>query len=320
MRASRLLSILLQLQARGRISSRDLAKKLEVSERTVHRDMEALCASGVPVFAERGSRGGWELSEGYRTNLTGMKKEEVFSMILTSSTRIASDLGKKKDLDSAFMKFMASLPPAYQKEVEIVRQRIHIDGAGWSGSEEKFPFLPLLQEAVWKEKKIILRYGSDDKSKKRIVFPLGLVAKGRVWYLVAKYGKEFRTFRISRILEATLSGDSFERPKKFDLEKYWSESTRDFFSKLPSYRVRLRIKTDRFDFLNTISYVQILEYLRIDSDWSEIEADLGSREFALHHILGLGDSALLLEPKELREVLLSSAEKIINSYSKTSDP
>ncbi|EMY78946.1 WYL domain protein [Leptospira weilii serovar Ranarum str. ICFT] len=317
MRASRLLSILLQLQARGRISSRDLAKKLEVSERTVHRDMEALCASGVPVFAERGSRGGWELSEGYRTNLTGMKKEEVLSMILTSSTRIASDLGKKKDLDSAFMKFMASLPPVYQKEVEIVRQRIHVDGAGWGGSEEKFPFLPLVQEAVWNEKKIILRYGSDEESKKRIVFPLGLVAKGSVWYLVAKYGKEFRTFRISRILEARLSGDSFERPKKFDLEKYWRESALDFFSKLPSYPVRFRIKANRFYFLNTISYVRILEYLKIDSDWSEIEVDFQTREFALYHILGLGDSAVLLEPKELREVVLSSAEKIIRSYSKS---
>ncbi|EMM80581.1 HTH domain protein [Leptospira interrogans str. 2006001854] len=171
MRADRLLSILLQLQAKGRISSRDLAKKLEVSERTIHRDMEALSASGIPVFAERGSKGGWELSEGYRTNLTGMKKEEIFSMILTSSTRIASDLGRKKDLDSALMKFMASLPPAYQKEAEMVRQRIYVDGAGWSCSEEELPFLSLIQEAVWQGKKIVLRYKTDEESKKE-TFPL----------------------------------------------------------------------------------------------------------------------------------------------------
>ncbi|MGJ4752151.1 helix-turn-helix transcriptional regulator [Leptospira kmetyi] len=314
MRADRLLSILLQLQAKGRISSRDLAKKLEVSERTIHRDMEALSASGVPVYAERGSKGGWELSEGYRTNLTGMKKEEIFSMILTSSTRIASDLGKKKDFDSAFMKFMASLPPAYQKEAEMVRQRIHIDGAGWGCSEEEFPFLPLIQEAVWQEKKIVLRYRSDEESKKRIILPLGLVAKGKTWYLVAKYGKEFRTFRISRILEAKL-GESFDRPKKFDLEKYWQESTRNFFSKLPSYPVLLRIKTERFDFFKMISYGRILEYSKLNSEWTEVKADLETKEWALHHVLGLGDSAILLEPKELKTELINAAEKIAGSYS-----
>ncbi|MCG6168831.1 YafY family transcriptional regulator [Leptospira sp. FAT2] len=314
MRADRLLSILLQLQAKGRISSRDLAKKLEVSERTIHRDMEALSASGVPVFAERGSKGGWELSEGYRTNLTGMKKEEIFSMILTSSTRIASDLGKKKDFDSAFMKFMASLPPAYQKEAEMVRQRIHIDGAGWGCAEEEFPFLPLIQEAVWQEKKVILRYRSDEESKKRIILPLGLVAKGKTWYLAAKYGKEFRTFRISRILEAKL-GDSFERPKKFDLEKYWQESTRNFFSKLPTYPIRLKVRTDRFEFFRMISYGRILEYSTINKDWIEVKADLETKELALHHILGLGDSAILIEPKELKKEILSQAEKLSMAYS-----
>ncbi|ASV05218.1 transcriptional regulator [Leptospira interrogans serovar Canicola] len=315
MRADRLLSILLQLQAKGRISSRDLAKKLEVSERTIHRDMEALSASGIPVFAERGSKGGWELSEGYRTNLTGMKKEEIFSMILTSSTRIASDLGRKKDLDSALMKFMASLPPAYQKEAEMVRQRIYVDGAGWSCSEEELPFLSLIQEAVWQGKKIVLRYKTDEESKKRNVSPLGLVAKGKIWYLVAKYEKEFRTFRVSRIVEAKL-GDSFERPKRFDLEKYWKDSTQNFLSKIPSYPVRFKIHVSKIEFFKNISYIRILKYSKINKDWIEVIADLETREWALHHILGLGDSVVLWEPEELRESILISASKILDSYSK----
>ncbi|EMN49522.1 HTH domain protein [Leptospira interrogans str. L1207] len=247
MRADRLLSILLQLQAKGRISSRDLAKKLEVSERTIHRDMEALSASGIPVFAERGSKGGWELSEGYRTNLTGMKKEEIFSMILTSSTRIASDLGRKKDLDSALMKFMASLPPAYQKEAEMVRQRIYVDGAGWSCSEEELPFLSFIQEAVWQGKKIVLRYKTDEESKKRNVSPLGLVAKGKIWYLVAKYEKEFRTFRVSRIVEAKL-GDSFERPKRFDLENIGKIAHKIFYLKYHLIQYVLRFMFQKLIF------------------------------------------------------------------------
>ncbi|EMS82989.1 helix-turn-helix transcriptional regulator [Leptospira noguchii] len=316
MRAGRLLSILLQLQAKGRISSKDLAKKLEVSERTIHRDMEALSVSGIPVFAERGSKGGWELSEGYRTNLTGMKKEEIFSMILTSSTRIASDLGRRKDLDSALMKFMASLPPAYQKEAEMVRQRIYVDGAGWSCSEEEFPFLSLIQEAVWQEKKIVLRYKTDEESKKRIVSPLGLVAKGKIWYLVAKYEKEFRTFRVSRIIEAKL-GDSFERPKRFDLERYWKDNTLNFLSKIPTYPVHFKIRVSKFNFFKNILSARILEYSKIDKDWVEVKADLETKEWALHHILGLGDSVVLWEPEELRKVVLSSVGKIIDFYSKT---
>ncbi|MBM9502478.1 YafY family transcriptional regulator [Leptospira sp. 201903071] len=313
MRADRLLSILLQLQAKGRISSKDLARKLEVSERTIHRDMEALGASGVPVFAERGSKGGWELSEGYRTNLTGMKKEEIFSMILTSSTRIASDLGRKKEFDSAFMKFMASLPPAYQEEAEMIRQRIHIDGAGWGNWKEEFPFLPLLQEAVWQNRKVILRYKSDEVSKKRIVLPLGLVAKGKVWYLIAKYGKEFRTFRISRILEAQL-GEPFERPKKFDLEKYWQESTQAFFSKIPTYSVSIKIKSEVLDRLKSFTYNCILEYPTIDDNWIEAKVNFETKEWALQHILGLGNSAIVLEPKELKEAITASAENILKSY------
>ncbi|PJZ53276.1 helix-turn-helix transcriptional regulator [Leptospira adleri] len=313
MRADRLLSILLQLQAKGRISSKDLARKLEVSERTIHRDMEALSASGVPVFAERGSKGGWELSQGYRTNLTGMKKEEIFSMILTSSTRVASDLGRKKEFDSAFMKFMASLPAAYQEEAEMIRQRIHIDGAGWGNWKEEFPFLPLLQEAVWKNRKVILRYKSDEASKKRIVLPLGLVAKGKVWYLIAKYGKEFRTFRISRILEAQL-GDTFERPKKFDLEKYWQESTQAFFSKLPTYSVLLKIRTEELERFRLFAYNCILESTKIDDSWIKARVNFETMEWALHHTLGFGSSVIVLEPKELREAVSASAKEILKSY------
>ncbi|RHX88679.1 helix-turn-helix transcriptional regulator [Leptospira stimsonii] len=313
MRADRLLSILLQLQAKGRISSKDLARKLEVSERTIHRDMEALSASGVPVFAERGSKGGWELSQGYRTNLTGMKKEEIFSMILTSSTRIASDLGRKKEFDSAFMKFMASLPAAYQEEAEMIRQRIHIDGAGWGNWKEEFPFLPLLQEAVWENRKVILRYKSDEASKKRIVLPLGLVAKGKVWYLIAKYGKEFRTFRISRILEAQL-GETFERPKKFDLEKHWQESTQEFFSKLPSYSVSLKIKNNELEHFRKFAYSYILEYSKIDDTWVRASVNFETKEWAQHNILGFANRVIVIEPKELREAIKASASAILESY------
>ncbi len=126
-----MLSILLLLQTNGRMTSRQLAEKLEVSERTIFRDMESLSMAGVPVFAERGSSGGWHLSEGYRTNLTGLKKDEIQSLLLMNPTGVLKDLGLDQDFDQAFLKLLAALPPSIRSDAEYVRQRIHIDGAGW---------------------------------------------------------------------------------------------------------------------------------------------------------------------------------------------
>src|SRR3954452_11633467 len=151
MRADRLLSILLLLQVNHRITSRALAERLEVSERTIHRDMEALTAAGVPVMAERGTGGGWSLLEHYRTNLTGLNEAEVQALFLTRPPQLLGDLGMDKASDAALIKLFAALPAMYRRGAEEVRQRIYIDITGWNRPEEAVPLLPTLQEAIWQE-------------------------------------------------------------------------------------------------------------------------------------------------------------------------
>jgi predicted DNA-binding transcriptional regulator YafY len=199
MRADRLLQIMLLLQTRGCLTSKELAARLEVSERTIFRDMEALSAAGVPVYAERGVQGGWKLAEGYRTDWAGLNKEEIVSLLAAKPHRHLSDLGWSPKFEAALLKLLASLSPTLRRDVEYARERLYVDGAGWHPSGEDVPLLPLLQEAVWAGRQLRLDYASGSGSGGmrmdhasgsgsgglRIVHPLGLVLKGSLWYLVA---------------------------------------------------------------------------------------------------------------------------------------
>src|SRR5579872_4220872 len=179
MRADRLLSILLLLQINRRLTARELAKRLEVSERTILRDMEALSTAGVPVTAERGIGGGWYLLEEYRTNLTGMSEAEIRTLFLMQPTRLLADLGWHQASEAALIKLLAALPSLSRRNAEDMRQRIHVDTASWHRPEEAFPYLQTLQDAIWQERKLHMLYQrSDDSTVERLVDPLGLVAKG----------------------------------------------------------------------------------------------------------------------------------------------
>ncbi|TGK03210.1 YafY family transcriptional regulator [Leptospira langatensis] len=314
MRADRLLNILLHLQAKGRTTAKELSKKLEISERTVHRDMEALCSAGIPIYAERGIGGGWALSEGYRTNLTGFKKEEVISLLLVHSSRVLEDLGKKKDFDSAFVKLLAALPPAYRKDAETVRQRIHIDGAGWNRAIRELPLLPVLQDAVWEERKLKIIYEKEGKREPRTIEPYGLVAMDTTWYVVAKRGREMRVYRISRIKEAEMISDRFERPKKFDLAKYWEEWVSEFKSRVPKYIVTLRVTESEGQRIKSLPYVRFKELRTLDGGFAEIDIDMETREWALSHVMHFGESIYVQEPGELREAIIQRAKDILEMY------
>ena len=204
MRADRLLSIMLLLQTYRRMTAHDLANRLEVSERTIHRDMESLSAAGVPVVAERGAGGGWSLMGEYRTNLTGLNEAEIQALFLARSPRLLDDLGLGKAAEAAFIKLFAAVPPAMRRDAESASQRIYVDGAGWNQSEESAPLLPFLQDAVLKDRAVRFKYQrGDDCAVVREVGPLGLVAKGGVWYLVAAIDGDIRNYRVSRVIEKT---------------------------------------------------------------------------------------------------------------------
>ncbi|HUJ14795.1 MAG TPA: WYL domain-containing protein [Thermoanaerobaculia bacterium] len=288
MRADRLLSILLQLQMRGRMTTRDLAKRLEVTERTIHRDMTALGSAGVPVFAERGARGGWRLMDGYRTNLTGLSEGELQALFVARPEKLLADLHVPR----------ISRP-------DLARERIFIDITGWNRGSDPVPHLSTLLDAVWRDRKIRILYGDDVGSAERILSPLGLVAKGSVWYLVAQAAEDVRSYRVSRVRGAWVLDESFVRPAAFDLERFWNESAARFKERLPRFDVVVR--TTAVEWLR-----RMMRYGAIDAvEGDVVRLHFDSADVARIVLLGMGDQVEVLDPPSLRESIVAAARAII---------
>jgi predicted DNA-binding transcriptional regulator YafY len=316
MRADRLLSIILLLQTRGRMTARTLADELEVSERTIHRDMEALSLSGIPVIAERGIGGGWSLLGEYRTSLTGLSEAEVQSLFVTRPTRLLADLNMEKAADGALLKLLAAMPSTYRERAEYARQRLHIDVSGWQKSDESAPLLHVLQEAVWQESKIKFAYGRDNCAVERTADPLGLVAKGSVWYLVAGVDGEIRSYRVSRIESVDVLSEHADRPPDFDLGAFWRESSRRFQAALPEYVVRARVRTEIIPRLTYAGrFARIQQIGEVSSDgWAEAVIRFDVEEMAMEYALSFGTNLEVLEPVDLRKRVSKMAAATIAMY------
>lgn len=325
MRADRLLSIMLLLQVHGQMSARELARRLEVSERTIHRDMLALSASGVPVVAERGSQGGWSLLEDYRTNLTGLNQPEARALALSVPPRLLADLGLNQASDAAYIKLMAALPGSSREDAGFMRERIHVDMSGWADYEESAPLLPALQDALWQERCLRIRYTRNDGVQvEREVDPFGLVAKGSVWYLVAGVNaSEPRTYRVSRIAAAEILETPSQRPDEFDLPAFWKQSTSDFKSTLPRYSVRARLAPGIMERLRyagrytRLDRVEVVEPAREDG-WQTVLIHFEREREAAEFLLSFGAQIEVLEPTDLREKIIRAAEDLLRFYRKDS--
>jgi len=317
MRADRLLSILLLLQVHHRMTTRELAKRLEVSERTIHRDMEALGSAGVPVTAERGIGGGWSLLEEYQTKLTGLTEAEIQALFLTTPTRLLADLGLHQASEAALIKLLAAIPSLSRRDAEYVRQRIHVDTAGWHHSEEAVPALPTLQEAIWQERKLLFTYQrGDDTTVERLVDPLGLVAKGSAWYLIAAVEDEIRTYRVSRVQSAKVTDQLCVRPQGFDLAAYWAQSSTHFVANLPRYPVTVRIAPEVLE-----QVYHAGRYARIDhveppgaDGWIMLRLLFENEDAACGYILSFGTQVEILDPQSLREKVIRLAESVAAFY------
>lgn len=319
MRADRLISIVLLLQNAGQMTAKQLAEQLEVSERTVHRDMEALSAAGIPVYAERGTQGGWKLAEGYRTSLTGLKADELSTLLLAGSLELLGDLGKREAYDAACRKIWAAAPDSYRQAAEFTRQRIHIDGAGWQESSDSTDCLPTIQEAVWAERKLAIAYERGSETVARIICPLGLVAKRNTWYVVAETDGEYRTYRISRIRSAELQAERFRRPDDFQLDAYWKQSMERFTAELPKYPAKLSLTELGLRRIRQERYVKVIAEApgRIDN-WLEAEVEFNTLESACDIALSIGPELIVLEPAELRARLIGRAAAIVGLYEEAS--
>lgn len=320
MRADRLLMIMTLLQTHRQLSSRELAERLEVSERTVHRDMEALSNVGIPVYSERGSKGGWLLTEGYRNQITGLTTSEIRALLLLQSSSVVNDLGLNEQTHSALRKLLSALPSALRRDAEFVRERIHIDGAGWhSTAPTRDSLLEIVQEAIWAERSLHIAYRRWDSGEdaERIVHPFGLVAKKSVWYLVARSESEdeLRTYRISRLKNASMTSMTFVRPPTFDLAAYWEQSTELFKANLPRYPARVRISIERWDQFAQERYVSLLVREKTnDGKWFEADVAFNTEESARQILLGYGRHAQALSPESLRNGIYEENKAAILLY------
>lgn len=320
MRADRLFSIVLLLQSHRLLTARDLARRLEVSERTIHRDMDALSGAGIPVVAERGTGGGWSLLGEYRTNLTGLNEAEIQSLFVTKPTRLLADLNLEKAAEGALLKLLAALPSVYRQGAEYARQRIHVDVTGWNRSEETVPLLHVLQEAVWQERKLrmIYRRGGCDEVL-RLVDPLGLVAKGSVWYLVAGTEEgEVRSYRVSSVKSAELMDARSVRPKDFDLASFWEQSSAKFRANLGQYQMKARVRPEIVPRLAYAGrFARAEQTGRTDEEgWVEVLLRFDVEEMACEYALSFGTKLEVLEPEALREKVVDAAKSIVDFYAR----
>jgi predicted DNA-binding transcriptional regulator YafY len=316
MRADRLLSLLMLLQTRGAQTAQSLAAALEVTERTIYRDVTALSAAGIPVYTERGPGGGIALVEDYRTNLTGLNAEEVRALFMLSIPAPLDQLGVGDELRMALLKLSAALPSSRRAEESSVRQKIHLDAAGWFHSEEPTPHLKTIQSALWSDRSLDITYHSDFAADIEMrIDPYGLVAKANAWYLVGAREDHIRVLRVSRIQQARLRDEGFEHPSAFNLPSFWKSWCDEFESSRPQVSVTLRVSPSLAKVLTAGHPETLMEPPKFEpGGWQTLTLTFESIESARARILGYGGAVEVLEPLALRRSVIDFAEQALLRY------
>lgn len=325
MRASRLLSILLMLHARGQLSAQAVADELEVSVRTVYRDVEALGAAGIPVYATRGRNGGFRLLDGYRTKLTGLTEDEAAGLFLAGLPAAAADLGLGEVVAVTRLKLLAALPAPLRARAERIRDRFHLDAPGWERAADSPPQLEAIAEAVWSEHRVRIGYRRSDRViVERLLEPLGLVLKAGVWYLVAAPpGRSPRTYRLSRVQAVTRLNETFSPPAGFDLRQHWADYQRDYERRLFHGSATIRLSPDGRRLLFLIGSIAARAgheaMSEADADgWTRTTIPIESVPHARHALLQLGAEVEVLDPPELRAEIARSAAAMLQRYPEAS--
>ena len=306
MRASRLVSFLLLLQTRGHLTAAELSERLEVSERTVQRDAQALAAAGVPIASVRGPAGGYRLERGYRTKLTGLDSTEAEALFVGP----AAELGLGRELAAARLKLLASLPGELQERASRASELFHVDTRGWFREEDRAPHLPVIAGALWRGQRVDIRYREGRNVVSRRLDPLGLVLKAGVWYLLARRRGEERVYRVSRIVSARERAQASERPAGFDLATAWTERSEAFERSRRQVEVTLRVPRNELQYLRE---PRVLE----DGERPTVTAKFESLEQAFRNLLAYGPGAEVLAPAELRDRIAAAAAATAALYAAT---
>ncbi|MBS0221771.1 MAG: YafY family transcriptional regulator [Proteobacteria bacterium] len=313
MRASRLLSILLMLQTRGRLTAEMLAETFEVSVRTIYRDIEQLSAANLPVYADRGPGGGFQLLDGFRIKLTGLTESEAESLFVTGLTGPASQMSLADQLLSAQLKLTAALPQRNRADARRIAQRFHLDPVDWFRNPEAARLLPEIARAVWADSMIEITYQRIDRRVTRRLKPLGLVLKAGIWYLAAEVSQQLRTYRISDIVDLSVTGERFARPKDFDLVRFWTDSSRAY--EVGLYRDKALLRLSPRGFLRLEQWSAMVTGAALESakppdrdGWRQVEIPIESVEQAVLDLFRLGTEVEVLKPRDLRRRLATAAQ------------
>lgn len=309
MRASRLLSILTTLQARGRATAPELAAACQVSLRTIYRDVDALSEAGIPIYSERGAEGGYRLLDGYRVRLNGLSAAEAEALFMVALPGAAADLGLEPAMTAAQAKLLAALPVGLRENALRLTARFHLDAPGWFGEAEQPQHLRAIAGALLRESLIEIRYRSWKAETRRRVAPLGLVLKGGAWYLAGFVDTSVRTYRVARVLDCMVLDESFQRPADFDLAAYWRSATRRLAVELHPGRATLRVSPLGVKLLDVLSEPYVRAETRISEQadatgWRTAILPVGrSPRHAAIELLRLGPEVEVLDPPELRETM-----------------
>lgn len=307
MKSSRLLSILMLLQARGRMTAATLAQAMEVSQRTILRDIDQLSAAGVPLWGERGRQGGFQLRPGWSTSLTGLTEAEAGALLLAGLPGPATELGLGSAAASARLKMLASLPGEWREQAGQIGERLHIDPLDWYRAPDTPKHLQQMADAVWHSRRVIVVYDSWRGTSRRELEPLGLVLKAGAWYIAARATGQVpvRIYRLASLLDMQAASGTFRRPRGFDLARQWQEAAARFESELRRVPARLRVSPRGWKWLGN-ARLQAVECAASalsrasQPGWREVHLPIESIEQGARQMLGFGAEVEVLEPAELR--------------------
>lgn len=321
MRADRLVALLLLLQARGKMTAQALARSLEVAQRTIYRDIDALSSAGVPIYADGGPGGGFTLDPSYRTSLTGLTSKEVLTLLIPSAPGPLADIGFEQQEQSTLLKLLAVLPELMRAQVEHTRQRLYLDPTNWwQETTSPSTILGVIQAAVMADEQAYGVYERNDGTLiERVLEPYGLVAKAGIWYLVGRHDNMFRTYQVGRFQTFSPLASSFTRDAAFDLGEYWRTQVHTFLADVPTYSCIMWIRSNRLGFLRLYVSGQVDTLATPESGlWLQVRITVGERDAAQMIALGLGKDAWVEEPVELRESVMQSAAEVLEHSANSS--
>ncbi|WP_291565513.1 MULTISPECIES: helix-turn-helix transcriptional regulator [unclassified Clostridium] len=315
MKADRLISILMLLQIHKKLTANELAQRLEVSVRTIYRDIDSLSSLGIPVFSDRGTNGGIKLLGDYKTSLNGINDEEIYSLFLPTGDKILEDLGIQKLKDSTILKLLGNSSPYQIKEIENIQNYIYIDMHTWSENPTNVnkDILSVLQNAIWNHKILKIVYRKINETKEVILNPLGLVCKRGIWYLIGINTEVIKTYKVTSIESTFLIDEYFDRPNDFNLEAYWKSSTSNFKALIPKYTFTFKVK------LSIINHIKERKFITINNEVvkdNEIYLDINFDDIwqGIEFAFTYGKNIKIIKPIEAINEIKIKASEVIKLY------